>query len=121
MAVRRLHEEPAPDALEVVGLRAARKAHRHHPNVGFGGKDLSCFGVEVGRDHDFDELLGHRLGHRRVELAVKGNDASERWGGDGAGSALSRAAWVSALWARAKRVPSPKAPPRSSISARTFE
>ena len=46
-----------------------------------------------GRDHDLDELLHHRRGRRRVELAVEGDDAAEgrgRIGGKARLYALSR-------------------------------
>src|SRR6267378_2715592 len=64
--VGRLHQQPASDAFEVVRLRGVRKPYRQHPHVGFGGKDPSCFGVELWRDHHLDELFGYRCSRRGV-------------------------------------------------------
>jgi len=85
-----LHQHSASDAFEVVRLCCARKACRHHPYVGFGGEELSGFGVEIGRDHHLDKLFAYRLGNRRIELAVEGDDASERSSRVGGESVLIR-------------------------------
>ena len=87
-----MHEEPASDALEVVCLNGVRKADRHHPDVGLGGKDLSCSGVEFRRNHDLDEMFGYRSGRRRVEFVVESHDAPECCRGVGGKGALVRVA-----------------------------
>ena len=56
------------------------------------GKELSCFGVEFGRDQDLDELFGYRPGRRGVEHAVEGDDASECCRGVGGKGELVRLA-----------------------------
>ncbi len=87
-----MHQQPASDAFEVVGLRGARKAYRQHPHAGFGGKDPSCFGVELRRDHHLDELLGYRCSGRGIEAMVEGHDAPECRRGVGGKGALVRLA-----------------------------
>ena len=87
-----MHQQPASDPFEIVGLRCAREACRQHPHVRLGCEDLARPGVEFRCDHDLDEMFGYRSGRRGVEFVVESHDAPERCRGVGGKGALVRVA-----------------------------
>src|SRR5690606_32166883 len=79
--VAALHQQATVDALVVQAIDAfgGPLAALQQANVGLGGHHGTGFGGNARGDDDFDELtLDDGLGGGTVQLAVKGDDATER-------------------------------------------
>ncbi len=56
MIVGCLHQQPAPDALEVEIVVTVTRRDREHAYVRFGAERCARFSGELRRDNDFDKL-----------------------------------------------------------------